>query len=166
MEAAGTVLLILVLVLCLLSLFAGLPGTWGMAVAGGIYAWATGFERVPPGTVALLFAAAAGGEVLEYVLAAREARRFGASAGGACAALAGGLVGGIVTAPLLAGVGALVGLLAGALLGAAAYEWWAGRSFRRALKSGWGALRGRLWGTLAKVGIGLLMIVFLLGRIL
>ena len=165
METAGAILLALVLLVCLASLLVGLPGTWGMVLAGGLYAWATGFERIPASTLGIALAAAAAGEVLEYALAVREARRSGASRRGACAALAGAAAGGIAAAPLLAGAGAVLGMLLGAWAGAAAYEWWAGRDVDRAVRSGWGALRGRLWGTMAKGVAGLVILALFLGRL-
>jgi hypothetical protein len=56
-------------------------------------------------------------------------------------------------------VGTLVGLCAGAFIGAAILEHSRGKGHEHTLRVGWGAAKGRLFGTLAKTAIGLVMLV-------
>ena len=57
-------------------------------------------------------------------------------------------------APLFWGIGALLGALAGAWLGCFCMECLKGRSAEQALHAAWGAMLGRLLGTVCKCGVG------------
>ncbi len=165
METVATGLLVASLILAFASLLFGLPGTWMILGAAGIYAWATGFESLTlPWFIPLTLAALAG-ELLEYLLGLKGATRFGASRGGAFASLGGGLLGTLLGAPLFFGLGALIGLFAGAFLGAFGYEWYRQRNLTASIRSGYGAFLGRVSGTLAKLFLALGMIVLVLWKV-
>jgi len=137
------------------SLLFGLPGTFVILAAGLVYAWATGFAALGWSTLGWLTALAVGGEVIELLSAgaagSRPSRRV------TIGALAGGIVGGLVGTPLLFGIGSLLGALAGAFTGAAFAVMSEGGSVDNALATGLAALRGRLFGFVAKAGIAVAM---------
>lgn len=168
MEYAYAVLLLAVVGLAWVATLFGLPGNWLMVLATGLYAVLIPADSpvVIGWTVVVVLAVLAlVGEVVEFVAGALEVARGGGSKRGAALALAGSIVGGIVglfvglPIPVLGSVLAAIlfaslGALAGAMLG----ERWRGRSWRESWHIGKAAFRGRLFGTLAKAAVGLVMI--------
>lgn len=158
-----TVVLTLANLLFWFSILFNVPGTWLMVMAAVAVAW------WQPAGMTLGWGAVAGvtglallGEILEFVLGAAGARQAGGSKRAALLAIAGGVVGAILGTALpipIAGtlLGASLGAFAGSLLG----DLWAGRPFGGSLQSGRGAAVGRFWGTMAKLGVGAVMVVVL-----
>jgi uncharacterized protein len=169
MNFVWALLLILALVAAWpLTLF-GLPGNWLMLGAAALYAY-----LIPAGplfsfgwrVVGGLAALAAAGEIVELAAGAAGTRKAGGSRRAAVCALvgsiAGGLLGMFVGLPVpVAGsiVAALLFAPLGALLGAIWGESTTGRHPGETLQVGMAAFWGRLFGTLAKLLIGLAMIV-------
>ncbi len=81
--------------------------------------------------------------VLDYVVPALGARKFGAGKAGFWGALAGMLCGLLFMPPL--------GLIAGAFLGAIVGEMLAGKQTQEALRAGWGVFMGVMTGMLLKL---------------
>ncbi len=106
------------------------------------------------------------GEVLEWGLQAVKAKHHGASSFGTFVAMVGAFAGAILLAPLFWGIGALLGALAGAWLGCFAVEFLKGRGTEQALRAAWGAMLGRLLGTVCKCGVGGCMIALTAKKIL
>ena len=97
------------------------------------------------------------GEACEFGAGLAGAKQAGGTRRGALGALIGALAGGIVGTFFIPLLGSLVGACVGAALGAWALELTGGRSQRASLKSGVGAGVGRLAGTLAKLGAGIVI---------
>lgn len=138
-----------------------LPGLWLMLLVTGGYIWATGAEHmgVIPLFVMLMIAIVA--EVVETLAAAHGARRAGAGKTAMFLSVVGAVVGGIflsfiIPVPVL---GTLVGVCLGAFMGAAAGEAIRGRDTNQSIKSGVGAVIGRLFGTVAKLSLGSIMLL-------
>ncbi len=135
-----------------------LPGP--LLVLGGLLmaAWAEDFSHVGLATLLFLSLLCVLAMVLDFIAGAMGAKRYGASG----AAIAGSLIGaiaGIFFAPL--------GLLIGPFAGAMAGELLSGRELAQAGRSGWGATLGMLFGVIAKLAIGAMMVgVFVLVRCL
>lgn len=168
--------MLLAVVVGLVLTLIGMPGNWLMVAAACIYAWQmpepsrAGFGW--PVVVTLLLLAVLG-EVLEFLAGALGAAKAGGSRRSAALAIVGSIAGGVVG--LLVGVpipviGSLVAAVlfaaVGAMLGAILGETWKGRSAEATLQVGWGAFRGRLVGTLAKLSIGGAMAVVTLAAML
>ena len=134
-----------------------LPANWIMLGIFGLWAWGRDVA-VGPGLWALLGALAVAGEVAEWVLQDRTARRFGASSTGSWLAVVGALVGAVLGAPLALGVGAVLGACLGAYGGCLLGELLRGASWAQARQAAWGALRGRFGGMLAKMALGAAMV--------
>lgn len=144
-----------------------LPGNWVIVGLTFLFAW---LVDGPQGqgigwtTVLLLIMLAAAGEIAEFVAGAAGAARQGASRRAVALALAGAVVGSIagvvvglpvpIVGPLVAAVlGGALGAFGGAYVG----EHWKGRAHAHRVAAGKGAFFGRLWGTVAKLAVGLVM---------
>jgi uncharacterized protein YqgC (DUF456 family) len=154
------VLLILAVLLGLVMIPFGLPGTLV------IFAAALGYYFLVPGSaiglttvigVGVLMAIA---EALEWILAGRFARRYGGSKRAGWGAIIGGMIGAFVGVPIPI-VGSVIGAFAGAFVGAFVFEWSATKSHGVATRVAWGALIGRVVAAAIKVGIGIAMAVWI-----
>lgn len=90
--------------------------------------------------------------VLDYVLPAEGARRYGASKFGVAGALVGIVAGFLIMPPL--------GIFIGALLGAVAGELATKKSGHEALRAGWGVFMGFIVGTGIRLAFTLAMLFF------
>ena len=139
-----------------------LPGTWLMVLLAAVVEWWQPGEFLYS---ALVLYVAAGlallGEILEFLLGARGARRAGGSKRGAVLAIGGGIVGAVMGTPFAPILGTLIGASAGAFAGSLLGDLWAGRTVRHSIGAGTGAAAGRFWGTIAKMGIGGAIVVLL-----
>jgi uncharacterized protein len=172
MEITWAIVLGLVLLVGLVLTVVGLPGNWLMVLAAGVYWWLMPPEgRLYFGWPVLiaLFVLALVGEILEFITGAMGAKQAGGSKRAAALAIVGsvvaGLAGLVIGTPLIPipVVGSLVGLVLlgalGAMAGAILGETWKGRTSDESWRAGVGAFRGRLLGTLAKMAVGLAMVI-------
>ena len=165
-------LLIVVLLACLALTLFGMPGNWLIVAATVVYACLTP-ARSPAAIgwkpVAILFAMALLGEIVELSAATMGTAKAGGSRRGAALALAGSIIGAVVgifvglpvpvVGPILAALlFAGLGALGGAILG----ELWAGKNWQTSWRIGKAAFRGRLAGTLAKMLLGVMMVAVVL----
>ncbi len=90
--------------------------------------------------------------VLDYVLPAEGARRYGASRLGVIGSILGCVVGFFFIPPLGVFVGALMGAVAGELL--------ANKSGHDAMRAGWGVFLGFILGTAIRLAFALVMLFF------
>jgi len=161
-------LLVVVVSLSWLATFVGLPGNWGIVCATALYMFfgpQEGLLAIGLIPLSILLATALLGELAEVLAAAWGVTRRGGSRRGAVIALFGSLAGGVmglfVGAPIPV-IGSVVASLAlaalGALVGAVIGEQWAGRDLSHSLKIGEAAFWGRLFGTLAKLLFGAVMV--------
>jgi len=164
----GHLIFFFILLLGLISLFFGLPGTWLILVTTTVYAWVTGFAHVGGGMILSLALLTLVGEVVEYLFGIAGARRFGSSGRGILFSIVGGFVGAVVGAPLFFGFGAVLGALVGAFLGAVLIEvlTYGAAEWRKAVRSGWGNFLGRIAGVITKMAIAIGMIVWITETVL
>lgn len=169
--SAAILLLCLALIVGLLLTLLGMPGNWLIVLAAAAYTiWgpAEGLPQMGLYTVLTLFALAVLGEILEFVLGAVTARRAGGSRRAAVGALGGGLAGAVAgmfvgipipfVGPFLAAIlFASLGAMAGAYMAQQASPEW--EEQQKAWQIGKAAFWGRLSGTLAKLLIGMLMVI-------
>ena len=159
----GHILFFIFLVVSLIVLFIGLPGTFMILGATFLYALLTGFVKVTGGMLFLMLLATLIGEVAEYFFGIIGAKRYGSSTKGIVFSIIGGFAGAIVGAPLLFGLGAIIGALCGAFAGAVAIELYTFGlgEWQKALRSGWGNFLGRIAGMIFKIAIAIGMIVWI-----
>lgn len=153
-------LLAAVLLLGLLMIPFGLPGTWILVGA------ALGYSLLVPGsigtfTVVLLAALAVVGEVIEFTLTAKYTRKYGGSRRASWGAIIGGMIGAIMGVPIPI-IGSVIGAFAGAFAGAFVAELTRGTAGSGATRVATGALIGRALAAAMKVGIGLAMAAWIL----
>jgi uncharacterized protein YqgC (DUF456 family) len=152
-----------------LTTLVALPGNWLIAGFAALFAWLVLPEAgrgVTWRTVAVLIGLAVLGEVVEFVAGAAGAAKQGASKRGVALAMIGAVVGSILgiavgaPIPILGSfVMALLGGAAGAFFGAYVGEAWKGRPHDARIAAGRGAFSGRIWGTVGKLAVGVVMLV-------
>jgi uncharacterized protein YqgC (DUF456 family) len=131
------------------SILPWLPGPLFILAGAVLWAFATDFQTLGWGRLAILGALTALSVVLGFVAGALGARRYGASRWGIVGALAGALVG-IFFGP--------VGLIFGCVAGAVVAELLRGADLAGSVRSGLGALVGMLAGLLADLVVAITMI--------
>ena len=154
-------LLAAVLLVSLLLIPLGLPGTWLMVAAAVGFNLLTGGERIGLVSLIVVGALAVVGEVLEFSLSGRYTRKYGGSRRAGWGAILGGIVGAVVGVPVPI-VGSMVGAFVGAFAGALVAEYSREANASAATRVATGALLGRVAAAAMKVGIGLAMAVWLL----
>jgi uncharacterized protein len=131
------------------SIVPWMPGPPFILAGAVLWAVATDFETLGWGRLAILAALAALSFVLEFVVAALGARRYGASRWGVVGAIVGALIG-VFFGP--------VGLIVGCVAGAVVAELLRGSDPAASVRSGFGALVGLLAGLLADLVVSITMI--------
>jgi len=154
-------LLSVILILSLILIPLGLPGTWIM-VAAALGYWIL----VPTGGVGMVTVIGTGllalfGEIIEFSLSGRYARKYGGSRRAGWGAIIGGIVGAFVGVPVPI-VGPVIGGFLGSFAGALVAELSRGSGGGTATRVAWGALIGRVTAAAAKVAIGIVMIVWII----
>ncbi|MFO1410381.1 MAG: DUF456 family protein [Steroidobacteraceae bacterium] len=134
-----------------------LPGVVAIFLGALLAAWVGHFERIGWPALLLLAALMVLGLVVDALAAVIGARRVGASRAAVIGSLVGGLVG------LFFG---LPGFLLGPFVGAVAGEYLQRRAASQALRVGIGTWIGLAIGTLARLGIGVTMIVVFCAAVL
>jgi len=158
-------LLIAAIVLGLIMIPFGMPGTLIMFVAALCY-----YLLVPAGGIGLATVIGVGvlmafAEGLEWVLTSRFAKKYGGSRRAGWGAIIGGMVGAFIGVPLPI-VGSIAGAFAGAFIGAFVFEWSRELNHGTATRVAWGALLGRVIAAAVKVAIGLAMAVWMIWAVL
>ena len=131
------------------SLLPFLPGTPLVFAGALVYAFATDFDPIGPGRLAILGGLAALAYALEHLAAALGAKRYGGSRWAVIGALVGTVIG-LFLGP--------IGIIVGAAAGAVAGELLRSGDLTHSIRSGMGAFIGMLAGTVASFGIALAMV--------
>ena len=160
---------IILAAILLVSLFLiplGLPGTWVMIAAG------VGYSLLVPNSIGIfalvaVTALAVVGEVFEFTLAGKYARKYGGSRRASWGAIIGGTIGAIMGVPFpIPFVGSIVGAFVGAFVGALVMEYSRGSDPHTATRVATGALIGRVVAAALKVAIGFVIAVWLVSAAL
>ena len=152
----GAFLFVLGIVL-LLSVF-GLPGNWLMLILVAVYH----FVLPVPSTLGIWYwlivlGIAILGEVLEFFLQVKQAKKYGSSNTGTVGGVIGAIAGAILLAPFFFGIGAFIGALLGAWTGCFLFELLRGQDTRTAARAALGAMFGRFLGTVCKLACGVII---------
>jgi len=149
-------LLVVAQVAGLLMIPFGLPGTWVQVAAMAGFAYATNFRTLGWWPIVFAVALAVLGEIVEFTLGGRYARKYGGSRRAGWGAILGGIAGAIVGIPIPI-IGSVIGAFVGAFVGAAVLEWTRNPEVRGALRVGWGAFLGRIVATAMKSAVGVMI---------
>jgi hypothetical protein len=98
------------------------------------------------------------GEGLEHVTLFWSGNRSGGTRKGNIGALVGALIGAVIGAPFFVGIGAVFGCIAGAYLGSLGVELLGGMTFQAANRAAVGAMWGKVFGLVVKMGLGAYML--------
>ncbi|HWA59713.1 MAG TPA: DUF456 domain-containing protein [Gemmatimonadales bacterium] len=156
MNGLYVVLLIAVLLGGLVLVPLGLPGLWLMVLGIVGYGAATGYQGIGLKTIVLAVALALIGELIEWWVGFKYAQRYGGTRRAGWGALLGGLAGATAGIPVPV-LGSVIGSFLGSFVGAALFEYTARPA--NAIRTGFGALIGRLWATATKMSLGLVIAV-------
>ena len=165
LEIVGLIFLIVTLLVGLILIILGIPGTFLIWLAALIYGIVTKFYEISVTTILVLLGISVFGELIEFVSGLYGARKFGASRLGMVFALMGGIVGGILGSIVYPLVGTVAGVLFGAFCGALAGEKLLKREWAASFRAGFGAFIGRMGGTFAKLVLGMIMVAIILNRV-
>jgi uncharacterized protein YqgC (DUF456 family) len=146
---------ILVMIGALLLIPLGIPGTWimvGVLVVGTIQGEVGVFVLM--GCLALAFVA----EALEFVIVKRLNIRYGGSRLAFWGAIVGGFAGVFIGLPVPI-IGSIIAGFLGSVVGAAAATLHETRKLDKTLRVSFGILLGRMWSAVAKVGVGIVILV-------
>ena len=160
LAAAAFAAAVLFCIIGLMLIPLGLPGTFVIFAGALIYnliRWSMAISLLQ---LSLILGLALLGELLEFLLSMKMARDRGASNPAIIGSIVGGIIGAVIGVPVPV-VGSLVGLFLGVFLGALGAEFLIRRDFRIALNSAAGAFYGRVGATVAKVIVGMAMIVLI-----
>lgn len=154
------VLLAGLLLLGLVMIPFGLPGTWIIAGA------ALGYSILVPGTIGtvtlvIVAVLAFVGELIEFSLTAKYTKKYGGSRRASWGAVIGGMVGAVVGVPVPL-IGSVIGAFVGAFAGAFIAELSQGSRGGVATRVATGALVGRAAASAMKIGIGFAMSAWIL----
>lgn len=152
-------LLFIALIAGLLMIPFGLPGLWVMVGAALVYSYVGPAGAIGAWTVVAVAVLAGVGELLEFLLAGRYARRYGGSRRAGWGAIIGSIVGAVMGVPVPL-VGSLIGAFVGAFAGAWVAELTRRTEIRAATRVATGALLGRLVAVAVKAGIGCAILVW------
>jgi uncharacterized protein len=155
------ILLAAAILVSLIMIPFGMPGTLVMFAAALCYKLLVPQGGIGWPSVVIVGILMAIAEGLELTLAARFAKKYGGSRRAGWGAAIGGMVGAFVGIPIPI-VGSIVGAFAGAFAGALVFEMSRGSGGGTATRVAWGALIGRVAAAAIKMGIGLVMAVWLL----
>lgn len=137
----------------------GVAGTFIIAGAVLVHGLLTQFQVFPLSFIGLLFGLCILVELIEAVLGAVLAQRFGGSRWGMTGAIIGGFFGAVIGTPVTPVIGTLLGGFIGALIGATFLEYLHKPDFNAALHVGIGAFLGALGGKVTKVVVAIIMVV-------
>ena len=165
LEVIGLSIFIVVLVLGLLSIVFGLPGTVIIAADVIIYAAVTGFSTIGWKLVLLIVFLAVLAETLEFFIGLSLAFQFGISARGFWASLAGSIIGAALLTPFFFGFGAIAGAFLGGLAGVATVEIIRQRRMKAAFRASFGMMLGRIANMCLKGALAFVMVIMALSAV-
>ncbi|MBN1781778.1 DUF456 domain-containing protein [bacterium] len=144
----------------------GLAGTFLIVLAAFVYGLITGFAEISMGFILVLLSMAVGMELLESLMGAILAKKFGGSKWGMAGAFMGGLIGAVLATPVWPILGTLVGGFLGSFLGAASFEFVHRRRTGHAFRVGAGAFLGALGSKITKIMVAVIMLVLIGNRLI
>jgi uncharacterized protein len=147
MEIFALIILALFGLLGLAGLIFNFLGTFWIAAGAVIYAFMTGFESLKAGDLLFLVSLYLFGEIMDWVMVALGAKKFGATTSAMWGSLVGGIIGSAAGA-MFFGIGMIPGLLLGVFLGAFIFQYRSHGNFMQAARAGAGSGIGFMisWG--------------------
>ena len=161
MEIVGLIVFWLFLLIGIIAIPFGLAGTFIIVVDVFIYGLLTNFEKLTLPFIGILFAVAVVLEVIEALLGALMAKKFGGSKWGIAGAVVGAFFGALIGTPIVPVLGTLAGAFCGAFLGATLLEWVHTSDLHHSMNVGLGAFFGFVGGKMTKIVIAVVMVIMI-----
>jgi uncharacterized protein YqgC (DUF456 family) len=165
LEIIALVVVVLISLIGIVMVPFGLPGTFVVAASAIIYNLITWSWTLSIKFIAILFGLAILAEILEWIVGAYSAKKFGASKWGIAGAIIGAIAGTIIGTPVPL-IGNIIGMIVGAFLGAFVLEIFVKKDIAKALKAGYGAFLGRIGAILLKFIIAAVIFTILLVKLI
>lgn len=146
---------ILVMIGALLLIPLGIPGTWIMV---GVLVIGTVLGQVGVLVLMTSLGLAFVAEAMEFFIVKRLTLRYGGSRLAFWGAIIGGFAGVFIGLPVPV-IGSIIAGFLGSVIGAALATMYETRKLDRTLRVSWGILLGRMWSAVAKVGVGIVILV-------
>lgn len=143
----------------------GIPGTIIILIDVLFYAFITGFEKIGIKIIFILIAITILAEGLDFVLGMSGAARLEITKRVVWISAVGGLAGAMILTPVFFGLGAVLGIFLGGFACVLMLELFHQSKLKPALRAGYGAILGRVAGTLAKGFCALVMIIITMSNI-
>jgi uncharacterized protein YqgC (DUF456 family) len=164
-EIAGLTIFILVLFTGIYSIALGIPGTIIILIDVILYSLITGFERIGIMIIILLIVISIVAEAMDFALGMSRAAHFGITKRGIVISVIGSILGAAVMTPFLLGLGTVIGIFLGGFAGILIVELIRQSKLKPARREGYGAILGRVAGTLVKGFCALAMIIITMTNI-
>jgi uncharacterized protein YqgC (DUF456 family) len=148
------------------SIFLSIPGNFIVFLNTLLYGVITNFDKLSFTFLLIIFIIAILVELLEYLIIAFGARKYGASKLGVIGAIIGGIGGGISGFFFSPVLGAIIGGFIGVMIGTMAIELLRGKNIREVLYATYGALLGRVGGLTVKAIGTVTLVVIVANRVL
>jgi uncharacterized protein YqgC (DUF456 family) len=161
MEILGMIVFWLFLIIGILSIPFGLPGTFIIVADALVYGLITHFEKISLGFVGILLLIAVVLEIIEALMGALMAKKFGGSKWGIVGAMVGVFVGAVIGTAIVPVLGTLLGAFCGAFIGASLLEGFHTQDWQHASKVGLGALFGAVGGKMTKIMAAIVMVIMI-----
>ncbi|MFQ5601796.1 MAG: DUF456 family protein [bacterium] len=159
LEILGYILFWFIMIAGIIIIPFGIPGTFLIVANVFVFGWLTDFTEITGGFIGILLTIAIAVEIIEFLLGAATAGKFGASRKGMFGAILGGFLGAIWATPLLPLIGTLIGAFVGAFAGAALLEYLGSSDLKKSLRAGFGAFLGAVGGKFTKIAAAVAMAV-------
>ncbi len=155
----GQIFFWLVILISIILVPLGLPGTFLIVVAVLLHGYFTGFVPFTVSLILWLFLIAVVGELIEFFFGAASAKKFGGSRNAMWGAVLGGFAGAVFGSGITPVVGTVIGAFLGAFCGAALFEYVTNRDSGAAIRVGFGAFLGALGGRFTKLILAIIMVL-------
>ncbi|MDO8520316.1 MAG: DUF456 domain-containing protein [Deltaproteobacteria bacterium] len=167
LSSIGFILFALGLLIGLVLVPLGLPGTWLIVSIAFLYSLFRDFQmgRNDFWVLLVVIFLALLAELLELGIGVIGSRKLKVSNGAIIASIAGGIIGAIIGVPVLL-IGGLIGLFIGVFAGAFIYEWVASKDWRRALQGALATFFCRITSLFVKTFVAFMMVIYLLTKTL
>ncbi|MFQ5863749.1 MAG: DUF456 domain-containing protein [bacterium] len=159
LEIIGQIVFWILMLVSILIVPFGIPGTFVIVGNALIYGWLTNFAEMTWKFIGILLLISVLAEVVEFFMGAAAAAKYGASKLGIFGAILGGFVGAIWLTPLFPVIGTIFGAFLGAFVGATLFEYFASKDMQKSLRAGFGAFLGSVGGKLTKIAAAVAMVV-------
>lgn len=162
-SSIGFILFVLVLLVSLVLVPLGLPGSWLIVAASFVFSLVSDFQagRSDFWVLFIVIMLALLGEALEFGIGMFGAKKLNVSNGAIVSSIIGGIVGALIGVPIFL-VGALFGLFIGVFAGAFVYEMITTKNPRASFQAAIATFFSRISAMFVKTFVTLTMVIYVL----